>query len=126
MKRAQGNGRARPDGFLHLNNYSHVRQSGFAGVLYERLMTEKQKELVELTLIELATPPSGCEFSQELAHFKHDVWRFHKKFLSENFKSVVYSVFRSIRKSAAQEISMAISREELQEQTVDIKRPAFR
>lgn len=120
MRRAQGNGRAKPDGFLHLNNYSHVRQSGFAGVLYERLMTEKQKELVELTLIELATN------GETLAHFKHEVWRFNKKFLNENFKSVVYSVFRSIRKSAAQEISMAISREELQEATIGIVRPSFR
>jgi hypothetical protein len=126
MKRAQGNGRAKPDGFLHLNNYSHVRQSGFAGVLYERLMTEKQKELVELTLIELANSANDSELSQEQAHFKHDVWRFNKKFLNENFKSVVYSVFRSIRKSAAHEISLAISREELQEVTVSIVRPSFR
>jgi hypothetical protein len=120
MKLAQGNGRAKPDGYLHLNNYSHVRQSGFAGVLYERLMTVKQQELVELTLLELATN------SPNAAHFKHDVWRFNKRFLNENFKSVVYSVFRSIRKSAAQEVSMAISREELQEATVTIARPAFR
>lgn len=120
MKLAQGNGRAKPDGFLHLNNYSHVRQSGFAGVLYERLMTEKQQELVELTLLELANNATNA------AHFKHEVWRFHKKFLHENFKSVVYSVFRSIRKSAAHEVSMAISREELQEATVSIVRPAFR
>ncbi|WP_155499996.1 hypothetical protein [Pseudomonas chlororaphis] len=126
MNRAQGNGRAKPDGFLHLNNYSHVRQSGLAGVLYERLMTEKQQELVELTLIELATPQVGCELSREVCHFKHEVWRFRKDFLNEHFKSVVYSVFRSIKKSPAQEISMAISREELQEQTVLITRPSFR
>lgn len=121
MKLAQGNGRAKPDGFLHLNNYSHVRQSGFAGVLYERLMTVKQQELVELTLLELATNAHDTA-----AHFKHEVWRFNKKFLHENFKSVVYSVFRSIRKSAAHEVSMAISREELQEATVSVVRPAFR
>lgn len=121
MRLAQGNGRAKPDGFLHLNNYSHVRQSGLAGVLFERLMTDKQRELVELTLLELCI----CS-SKNVSMFKHDVWRFHKDFLHEHFKSVVYSVYRSIKKSPAQEISMAISREELQEQTVGIKRPSFR
>ncbi len=120
MRRAHGNGRAKPDGFLHLNNFSHVRQSGFAGVLYERLMNERQQELVELTLLELANNDPGH------AHFKHEVWRFHKPFLKEHFKSVVYSVYRSIRKSAAHEVSMAISREELQEATVTVARPAFR
>lgn len=118
MRLAQGNGRSKPDGFLHLNNYSHVRQSGLAGVLYERLMTDKQRELCELTLLELAQ-------GSLVAHFKHDIWRFSKSFLHTHFKSVVYSVYRSIKKSPAQEISMAISREELQEQTVGIKRPSF-
>lgn len=126
MRRAHGNGRAKPDGFLHLNNYSHVNASGLAGVLYDRVMTDKQRELVELTLLELAEPPSGCEFSNELAHFKHDVWRFSKKFLHEHFKSVVYSVYRSIRKSPAQEVSMAISREQLQEGSVSVARPGFK
>lgn len=120
MRIAQGNGRAKPDGYLHLNNYSHVRQSGFAGVLYERLMTLKQKELVELTLLELG------ESAKHKPEYKHEVWRFPKVFLNDHFKSVVYSVYRSIKKSAAQEISMAISREELQEQTVGITRPSFR
>lgn len=120
MRLAQGNTRSKPDGFLHLNNYSHVRQSGIAGILYERLMTDKQRELCELTLLELA------QGSQVQPHFKHDVWRFPKTFLNLHFKSVVYSVYRSIKKSPAQEISMAISREELQEQTVGIIRPSFR
>jgi len=124
MNRAQGNGRAKPDGFLHLNNYSHVRQSGFAGFLYERLMNVKQQELVELTLLELANNLAYSD--KHAAHFKHEVWRFDKRFLHGHFKSVVYSVFRSIRKSAAHEASMAISREELQEATVSIVRPAFR
>lgn len=121
MNLAQGNGRAKPDGYLHLNNYSHVRQSGLAGVLYERVMTEKQRELVELTLLEL-----GSTGYFEPYHFKHEFWRFKKGFLNEHFKSVVYSVYRSIRKSAAQEVSLAISREELQEETVRITRPSFR
>lgn len=118
MRRAHGNGRAKPDGFLHLNNFSHVKQSGLAGVLYDRVMTEQQQELVELTLLELS---QGSEF----AHFKHEVWRFDKKFLRDHFKSVVYSVYRSIRKSPAQEVSMAISREQLQEMSVVVVRPGF-
>jgi hypothetical protein len=118
MRRSHGNGRAKPDGYLHLNNYSHVKQSGLAGVLYERVMTEKQQELVELTLLELSQ-------GSDAAHFKHDVWRFSKKFLHEHFKSVVYSVYRSIRRSPAQEVSMAISREQLQEATVSVARPGF-
>ncbi|MDF2397080.1 hypothetical protein GWQ44_16155 [Pseudomonas sp. 3MA1] len=118
MRRAHGNGRAKPDGFLHLNNYSHVNASGLAGVLYDRVMTDKQRELVELTLLELSQ-------GSDVAHFKHDVWRFSKKFLHEHFKSVVYSVYRSIRKSPAQEVSMAISREQLQEGSVSVARPGF-
>lgn len=124
MNRAQGNGRAKPDGFLHLNNYSHVRQSGLAGVLYERLMTEKQQELVELTLLELAA--NQVAVTENYAHFKHDVWRFKKSFLKDHFIHVVYSVFRSVRKSAAQEVSMAISREELQSESRKVIQPSFR
>ncbi|NVZ18519.1 hypothetical protein HX794_02565 [Pseudomonas costantinii] len=118
MNLSQGNGRAKPDGFLHLNNFSHVRQSGLAGVLYERLMTVKQQELVELTLLELAGPGSN-------AHFKHEVWRFKKSFLKDHFIHVVYSVYRSVRKSPAQEISMAISREELQSESRKVIQPSF-
>ncbi|WP_426101444.1 hypothetical protein [Pseudomonas sp. PSPC3-3] len=124
MNRAQGNGRAKPDGFLHLNNFSHVRQSGLAGVLYERLMTVKQQELVELTLLELAATQAAT--TESYAHFKHEVWRFKKSFLKDHFVHVVYSVFRSVRKSPAQEISMAISREELQSESRKVIQPSFR
>lgn len=120
MNRAQGNGRAKPDGFLHLNNFSHVPRSGLAGAIYERVMTEKQRELVELTLLELAQG-SGDKF-----HFKHNVWRFRKDFLIEHFSHVVYSVMRSIRKSASQEVSIAVAREELDAKTYQVTRPSFR
>ncbi|WP_152974352.1 hypothetical protein [Pseudomonas asplenii] len=81
-------------------------------------MTKNQQELVELTLLELSQ-------GSNMAHFKHDVWRFSKRFLCDHFKSVVYSVYRSIYRSPAQEISMAISREQLQEATVKVVRPGF-
>lgn len=107
MRIAQGGFRKKPDGYLHLNNYSHVKASGLAGVLYERVFTERQQEIVEKALIEIAKG-EDCHFNEA-----HNAWRFRKEFLHENFKGVVYGTVRLMRKSAAQMMSMAIVGEEL-------------
>lgn len=119
MRMAQGNGRAKPDGFLHLNNFCHVKGSGLAGPAFEKVMTERQRQIVEATLIEIA---EGQPNPAELYHEKHETIRFRKDFLVDHFRSVVYSVFRSIRKSAAHEVSLAITREEQAQATVRLAR----
>ena len=114
MRIAQGGFRKKPDGYLHLNNFSHTRASGLAGVLYERVFTERQQEIVEKALIEIAAPRAlNGEPCGEQVIFKHDCYRFRKEFLQEHFKGVVYGTVRLMRKSAAQMMSMAIVGEEL-------------
>lgn len=105
MRYAQGKPRKMPDGFLHLNNFSHIRASGLAGFLYERLMTTEQQRIVLNALVERAGDAHGAY------KFEHDAWRFSKEFLLEHFKKVVYGTYWLVRKSAAQEVSVAITRE---------------
>lgn len=117
MRIAQGGFRKKPDGYLHLNNYSHVKASGLAGVLYERVFTERQQEIVEKALIEIAKGEE-CHFNEV-----HNAWRFRKEFLHANFKGVVYGTVRLLRKSAAQMMSMAIVGEELDTKTAKVAWP---
>lgn len=103
----QGKPRSLPDGFLHLNNFSHVRQSGIAGCLFERVFTERQQEIVESALRLLARD------DPKLVHHKHNVWRFNKEFLIENFAATVYGACRLLRKQPAAMMSVAMTHEEL-------------
>lgn len=105
----QGKPRSMPDGRLHLNNYAHIRASGLAGFLYERIFTERQQEIVGCALLEIAEA-----YSPDVVHFKHNVWRFDKEFLKENFQPVVYGACRLFRKSPALLASLAITNEEQQ------------
>lgn len=124
MRIAQGGYRKKPDGYLHLNNYSHTSASGLAGVLYERVFTERQQEIVEKALIEIAAPRAlNGEPCDEKVIFKHDCYRFRKEFLHEHFKGVVYGTVRLMRKSAAQMMSMAIVGEELNVTTKVVQWP---
>ncbi|MGM2755101.1 hypothetical protein ACS2QP_27515, partial [Bacillus cereus group sp. Bce019] len=54
MRHAQGKPRALPDGYLHLQNYSVTKASGMAGALFNYVMTERHKEIVEAALLELS------------------------------------------------------------------------
>lgn len=126
MRIAQGGFRKKPDGFLHLNNFSHTQASGLAGVLYERVFTERQQEIVEKTLIELARPKAihgEAGGHDESVIFKHDCFRFRKDFLTENFKPVVYGVLQLLRKSAGMMLSMAVVEEELNTQVRRVQFP---
>ncbi|WMX18723.1 hypothetical protein YpEc11_11 [Yersinia phage vB_YpEc11] len=125
MRIAQGGYRKKPDGYLHLNNYSHTKASGIAGVLFERIFTERQQEIVEKTLIELANPKvlSGEANSDEHVIYKHDCYRFRKAFLRANFKQVVYGTVRLLKKSAAQMMSMAVVADELDTPTMRVRFP---
>lgn len=116
---AQGKPRAMPDGFVHLNNYSHVSASGLAGVLYERVFTERQQEIVGCALLEIAKD------DPKYVHFKHNVWRFHKAFLQEHFKPAVYAACRLIRKRPAEMMSIAITHEELNVERTVVTWPPF-
>lgn len=117
MRRAQGGFRKKPDGYLHLNNFSHVKASGLAGVLFERVFNERQQEIVEKALIEIAKGDE-CQFNEH-----HNCYRFRKEFLVLHFKGVVYGTVRLLRKSAAQMMSMAIVGEELDTKTAKVNWP---
>lgn len=117
MRLKQGGWRSKPDGFLHLNNFAHTQASGLAGVLYERVFTERQQEIVLKALLELAP--------EESIMFEHEVWRFKKEFLKENFKGIVYGTVKLLRKSAAQMMSMAIVSEEMEVSTIKVQFPKW-
>lgn len=127
MRIAQGGFRKKPDGYLHLNNFSHTQVSGLAGVLYERVFNERQRDIVEKTLIELANPqtmwghPSPSH--DEKVIFQYECYRFRKDFLKANFKQVVYGTVRLLKKSAANLMSMAMVAEEMETPTVRVRFP---
>lgn len=114
MNFAQGNTRSKPDGFLHLWNFAATKGSGLAGALFNYVMTDRQRSIVESALIELADKqdsqdPEGAP----TVHFKHDAWRFRKVFLRDNFKEVVYGTFKLFRRNASELMAIEINREYL-------------
>lgn len=125
MNRAQGKPRAKPDGYLHLQNYSVTRASGMAGALFNYLMTPRQEEIVEAALLELAQKQDFKVNPRPVAIFKHDCWRFDKDFLALTFKPVVYGTFKLIRQNASERMAVEINREYLQTEAAKVNWPKF-
>lgn len=131
MRMAQGNTRSKPDGYLHLWNFAATKGSGLAGALFNYVMTNRQRGIVEAALIELAekqaqreTHEGHCAVSTEMfAHYKHEVWRFRKEFLLANFKSVVYGTFKLFRRNASELMAIEINREYLQTESAKVRWP---
>lgn len=119
MRMAQGNTRSKPDGFLHLWNFSATKGSGLAGALFNYVMTERQRSIVENALIELAEKHSDPKDPQW--HLKHDTVRFTKEFLLANFKSVVYGTFKLFRRNASELMAIAINREYIQTDAASVR-----
>lgn len=108
----QGGCRSKPDGFLHLNNFCHSVKSGLAGCMFERVFTDKQRTTIESILIELASQEMAraVDFKQ-LFHYKHNVYRFEKEFLIQNFQRVVYGYCKITRLSASATMALAVTGE---------------
>lgn len=128
MRIAQGNTRSKPDGFLHLWNFAATKASGLAGALFNYVMTERQREIVEAALIELAEKAAERDTPEFMAvdiemyrHFKHEVWRFRKDFLLTHFKPVVYGSFRLFRRNASELMAIEINREYLQTEAAKVR-----
>lgn len=128
MRLAQGNTRSKPDGFLHLWNFSATKSSGLAGALFNYVMTARQRDIVESALIELADKYSqqdSSEFNpadpEKYAHYRHETWRFRKDFLREHFKPVVYGTFKLFRRNASELMAIEINREYLQTQAASVR-----
>ncbi|WYW00468.1 hypothetical protein Roomu1_00017 [Pseudomonas phage vB_PpuP-Roomu-1] len=97
MKRAQGGHRSKPDGFLHIQNFTVTKASGMAGAIYAYVLDEHQQHAVECLLVERAIAleeAAGPEWAGAAHHFKHGQWRFRKAFLKENFKYVLHDATR--------------------------------
>ncbi|WP_323115371.1 hypothetical protein [Pseudomonas guariconensis] len=123
MRRAQGKPRALPDGYLHLQNYSVTKASGMAGALFNYVMTERHKEIVEAALLELAQKQDLTVNPRPVAIFKHDCWRFDKEFLATIFKPIVYGTYKLIRRNASEQMAIAINREFLQTESAKVRWP---
>ncbi len=121
MRMAQGGFRSKPDGYLHLWNFAATKASGLAGALFNYVMTQRHREIVESALIELAEKQTD----KGLAQFNddHEVWRFRKEFLKANFKPVVYGTFKLIRKNASELMAIEINREYLATDQVKVTFP---
>jgi hypothetical protein len=91
MKRAQGNTRSKPDGFLHVQNFTVTKASGIAAAVWVHVFDDHQRALVEGVLLECA------EKDPRKFHVKHDTVRFHKGFLQVNFEWAVFKVCQAIR-----------------------------
>jgi len=122
MKMAQGNTRSKPDGFLHLWNFAATKSSGLAGALFNYVMTNRQREVVETALIERAekqdqVDPNGAP----TAHFRHETWRFRKEFLKGHFKAVVYGTFKLFRRNASELMAIEINREYIQTDAAQVR-----
>lgn len=98
MNRAQGNTRQAPDGFLHVQNFTVTKSSGMAGCVWAFILTEAQREIVELVLVERAQFRERHKgFDPEtLVHHKHGSFRFRKDFLKDHFKEVVHEVTKAM------------------------------
>lgn len=95
MNRAQGNTRQKPDGFLHIQNFTVTKASNIEGVVWQ-LMSKEQKELVELVLIERTQTCDAVKYLGQTAHhFKHGNWRFSRRFLEGNFRIAVRRVLEA-------------------------------
>ncbi|QJD54663.1 hypothetical protein PssvBMR2_gp20 [Pseudomonas phage MR2] len=96
MNRAQGNTRALPDGFLHVQNFTVTKQAGIAAIVWTHAFTLEQREIVEDILRGLA------EGDERRCHYKHGCWRFSKPFLKVNFEWAVFKVAQALRLDPAQ------------------------
>ncbi|ADV35674.1 conserved hypothetical protein [Pseudomonas phage phiIBB-PF7A] len=97
MNRAQGNTRSKPDGFLHIQNFTVTKHAGIAGAVWVHVFDDHQRGLVEGILIELAV-----ENGRGVHHFKHNCWRFKKEFLQVNFEWAVFKLAQAVRMDPAQ------------------------
>lgn len=106
MNRAQGNTRSKPDGFLHIQNFTVTKHAGIAGAVWVHVFDDHQRGLVEGILIELAIRNGILDTH----HFKHNCWRFRKEFLRANFEWAVFKVCQAIRLDPAQIIYQEVLR----------------
>lgn len=95
MRRAQGNTRSKPDGFLHVQNFTVTKAAGIAAAVWVHTFDDHQRRLVEGVLLELA------EKRIEKVHVKHETLRFSKAFLMVNFEWAVFKVAQTIRLNPA-------------------------
>lgn len=98
MKRAQGNTRSKPDGFLHIQNFTVTKAAGIAAAVWVHVFDDHQKALVEGILVELA------EGNPLKMHVKHDTVRFRKAFLQVNFEYAVFKLCQAIRSNPAKDL----------------------
>lgn len=131
FKRAQGKYRSKPDGFLHVWNFAATKASGMAGAVVNHIIDERQREIVEMVLIQRATQverdlaESPEEYRKILGdpnhpkrqvrlEGRHNCWRFRKEFLMEHFKIAVYSSMYACGRNTAALATYAINKEYIQ------------
>lgn len=100
MNYAQGNTRAKPDGFLHIQNFTVTKHAGLAGVVYINLFEDCQRETVETLLIDRAyyeVRAGRYSSIEQLVHIRHGATRFRKDFLKEHFQRVVHAYTKTVQ-----------------------------
>lgn len=110
----QGGTRQLPDGYLHLNNFSHSVKSGMAGVIFERVLTAPQQSTFEEILMHLAGSIADQAKLPITMYFKKTskgVVRFNKKFLIAHFKRTFYGYMNLVRKQGASLLAVAATNE---------------
>lgn len=108
MRMAQGGFRRKPDGYIHLNNFSNTKHSGILGAVYNICLDKDLQGQVEGELIRNAAnweyQKGELEGAAGSYHQDHEVWRFRKDFLKDEFKRAVLKVLHNNRKTASFEL----------------------
>lgn len=100
MRRAQGNTRSSPDGFLHIQNFTVTKHAGMAAVIYTHILDKGQQGLVQdilwerAVLAELAAEEVGVPYTAVMS--RHGYLRFSKNFLKENFMEAVHQTTKAM------------------------------
>ncbi|MGV8919563.1 MAG: hypothetical protein ACOH2R_17480 [Pseudomonas sp.] len=102
MNYAQGNTRSKPDGFLHIQNFTVTKAAGMAAVVYTHILDDCHKDAVMNLLVAKAIEVekeqiANLTFRECLFKAQHGTVRFNKQFLIENFREAVHTVTRFTR-----------------------------
>ncbi|ARM69581.1 hypothetical protein Laurelin_BL50024 [Xanthomonas phage Laurelin] len=109
---AQGVPRRKPDGRLHIQNFTVTKESGIAGFLYAKVMTPAQQEIVELLLIRQYSDNGYFNSREGVWDEAHKCNRFPKGFLQARFKPTVYQVYKALNKCPRAEFNSRMSSEQ--------------
>lgn len=109
---AQGVPRRKPDGRLHIQNYTVTKESGMAGFLFAKVMSPVMQDIVEQVLIHQYTTNGYCDGHKGVWDEAHKCNRFPKGFLKARFKPTVYLVYKALNRCPRADFNSRLASEQ--------------